>query len=57
MHGGIDDKRLEELQAELTPNMAKISRDNAKAPKWLDVTRNMTPDFVAREGLKMRLNL
>ena len=48
MHGGIDDKRLEELQEELMPNMTKISRDNARAPDWLDVTRNMTPDFVAK---------
>ena len=48
VHGGIDDKRLEELQDELLPNMQKISRDNAKAPKWLDVTRNMTPDFVVK---------
>ena len=27
VHGGIDDKRLEELQDELLPNMTKISRD------------------------------
>ena len=33
------------------PNMSKISKDNSKAPKWLDVTRNMTPDFVAKVSL------
>ena len=57
MHGGIDDKRLEELQEELMPNMAKISRDNAKAPKWMDVTRNMTPDFVVKVSFKLLIEL
>ena len=57
VHGGIDDKRLEELQEELMPNMAKISRDNAKAPKWMDVTRNMTPDFVVKVSFKLLIEL
>lgn len=29
--------------------MVKISRDLNKVPDWLNVTRTMVPDFVARD--------
>uniref|UniRef100_T1IZP4 DNA ligase n=1 Tax=Strigamia maritima TaxID=126957 RepID=T1IZP4_STRMM len=44
VHGGHDDATLKRLQKEL--KMEKISKDADKVPKWLDVHKNMVPDFV-----------
>lgn len=44
---GHDDETLQALQTEL--DMVKISRDLNKVPDWLNVTRTMVPDFVARD--------
>lgn len=47
VHTGHDDKTLERLQKEL--DMVKISCDYDKVPNWLDCTRTMVPDFVAKD--------
>ncbi|XP_039279547.1 DNA ligase 3 [Nilaparvata lugens] len=47
VHGGHDDKTLESLQTEL--DMVKISKDQTKVPDWLNCTKTMVPDFVARD--------
>ncbi|VUZ56212.1 unnamed protein product [Hymenolepis diminuta] len=41
---GLDDKTLLKLQKQI--KMVKISKDYSKVPKWLNVSRNMVPDFV-----------
>ncbi|XP_033107614.1 DNA ligase 3-like isoform X2 [Anneissia japonica] len=45
--GGIDDKMLEKLNAELP--MKKISKDMSKVPSWLRVHKNLVPDFVIKD--------
>ncbi|XP_054263883.1 DNA ligase 3 isoform X2 [Macrosteles quadrilineatus] len=47
VHTGHDDKTLERLQTEL--DMVKISKDASKVPSWLNCTKTMVPDFVARD--------
>ncbi|KAJ8980791.1 hypothetical protein NQ317_004793 [Molorchus minor] len=47
VHTGHDDKTLEQLQTEL--DMVKISQDSSKVPSWLNCTKMMVPDFVARD--------
>lgn len=42
---GFDDATLEKLQKEL--KMVKISKNASKVPDWLNVKKNMIPDFVA----------
>ncbi|TRY78644.1 hypothetical protein TCAL_13609 [Tigriopus californicus] len=49
VHTGLDDNELERVQKELEPNMEKIKGDYSKIPNWLDCTRQMTPDFVAKD--------
>ncbi|GAB6028919.1 DNA ligase 3 [Chamberlinius hualienensis] len=51
--GGHDDKTLERLQSEL--DMVKISKDSAKVPPWLNITKSMVPDFVARDPKKSQV--
>lgn len=41
---GFDDATLEKLQKEL--KMVKISKNVSKVPDWMDVKKNMVPDFV-----------
>ncbi|KAK7600957.1 hypothetical protein V9T40_008398 [Parthenolecanium corni] len=48
---GHDDETLKALQTEL--DVIKISRDVTRVPKWLNVTKTMIPDFVARDPKKM----
>ena len=48
VHTGHDDETLERLQKELAANMAKIKGNLDRVPDWLDCTRQMVPDFVAR---------
>ncbi|KAH1028379.1 DNA ligase 3 isoform X2 [Dendroctonus ponderosae] len=50
VHTGHDDKTLERLQSEL--KMEKISGNPGKVPRWLNCTRTMVPDFVARDPKK-----
>ncbi|XP_065200723.1 DNA ligase 3 isoform X2 [Planococcus citri] len=47
---GHDDETLKALQS---LDMVKISRDVNKVPRWLDVTKTMIPDFVAKDPKKM----
>jgi ATP-dependent DNA ligase I len=49
VHTGHDDETLERLQKELAPNMLKIKQDYNRVPEWLDCSRQMTPDFVAKD--------
>lgn len=45
VHTGHDDATLNRLQKEL--DMIKISRDPSKVPNWLNVSKQLVPDFVA----------
>lgn len=47
VHTGHDDATLNRLQKEL--DMIKISRDPNKVPNWLNVSKQLTPDFVAAD--------
>ena len=53
VHTGVDDATLDKLQGQLTPLMTKIKQDFDKVPKWLKCTRQMAPDFVAKDPKKM----
>lgn len=50
VHTGHDDKTLERLQSEL--DIIKISCDQAKVPNWLECSKTMVPDFIARDPKK-----
>ncbi len=52
VHTGLDDKTLDDMQGRLNPNMTKIKQDYDSVPDWLDCTRQMTPDFVAKDPKK-----
>uniref|UniRef100_A0A1B6C8P5 DNA ligase n=1 Tax=Clastoptera arizonana TaxID=38151 RepID=A0A1B6C8P5_9HEMI len=47
VHGGHDDNTLARLQDEL--DMVKISKNVSRVPDWLNCTKTMVPDFVARD--------
>lgn len=47
---GLDDKTLESLQSEL--DMVKISKDPSKVPSWLEVKKQVVPDFVVADPKK-----
>uniref|UniRef100_K1Q677 DNA ligase 3 n=1 Tax=Magallana gigas TaxID=29159 RepID=K1Q677_MAGGI len=49
-HSGLDDKTLEELQTSL--DMVKISKNADKVPSWLNVKKQVVPDFVTRDPKK-----
>ncbi len=49
---GVDEATLDRLQDELKPNMTKIKQDYNKVPDWLNCTRQMAPDFVAKDPKK-----
>jgi len=49
VHTGHDDATLEKLQEELAPKMRKIKGDYNQVPAWMNVNRNMVPDFVVRD--------
>ena len=46
---GHDDATLEKLQEELMPKMRKIKGDYNQVPAWMNINRNMVPDFVVRD--------
>ncbi|KAK7093638.1 hypothetical protein V1264_007347 [Littorina saxatilis] len=47
---GLDDKTLDKLQTEL--DMVKISKDLTKVPSWLNVKKQVVPDFVVKDPTK-----
>ncbi|KAH3741324.1 DNA ligase 3-like isoform X2 [Dreissena polymorpha] len=47
---GFDDATLDKLQTEL--DMVKISKQVEKVPDWLNVKKNMVPDFVCTDPKK-----
>ncbi|XP_033724639.1 LOW QUALITY PROTEIN: DNA ligase 3-like [Pecten maximus] len=49
-HSGLDDKTLDELQTKL--DMVKISKDARKIPDWLNIKKQLVPDFVIRDPKK-----
>ena len=54
VHTGHDDATLEKLQTSL--KMHKISGEYENVPAWLDVSRGMTPDFVAQDPKVSEMN-
>ncbi|XP_049862584.1 DNA ligase 3 isoform X3 [Schistocerca gregaria] len=53
VHTGHDDKTLERLQDELGPQVTKISKEASRVPSWLNCTKTMIPDFVAKDPKSM----
>ncbi|XP_021375504.1 DNA ligase 3-like [Mizuhopecten yessoensis] len=49
-HSGLDDKTLDELQTKM--DMIKISKDASKIPDWLNIKKQVIPDFVIRNPKK-----
>ncbi|CAG0896318.1 unnamed protein product [Darwinula stevensoni] len=49
VHTGIDDQTLAKLQKELSPLMKKISRDPTRVPSWVELNRQMVPDFIVKD--------
>ncbi|CAF1175052.1 unnamed protein product [Rotaria sordida] len=49
---GFDDATLEKLQIELKPNMTKISKNPNQIPKWLNISRDLIPDFIVIDPKK-----
>lgn len=49
---GLDDATLEKLQIDFKSNMNKISKNPNQIPKWLNVTRELIPDFVVIDPKK-----
>ncbi|XP_059161186.1 DNA ligase 3-like isoform X2 [Physella acuta] len=47
---GFDDKMLETLNKDL--DMVKISKDFSQVPKWLNIKKPLTPDFVVADPKK-----
>ncbi|CAF3243885.1 unnamed protein product [Rotaria socialis] len=43
---GFDDATLEKLQADLKFNMNKISKNPNQVPRWLNISRDLIPDFI-----------
>lgn len=50
-HSGLDDKTLDQLQTDL--DMIKISKDASKVPKWLNVKKQIVPDFIVKDPKKI----
>ena len=46
---GFDDSTLERLNRELVPGMDRIGGDWDRVPAWMNVTRQMVPEFLTRE--------
>ena len=46
---GFDDATLARLQKELGPGMDRIAGEWDRVPHWLDVTRQMVPEFIVRK--------
>ena len=49
---GFDDATLARLQNELAPTMDRIAGEYDRVPHWLDVTRQMVPEFIVRKPEK-----
>jgi len=52
VHTGHDDATLDRLQRELLPNMRKIKGDYNQVPGWVNINRNMVPDFIVLDPRK-----
>ena len=46
---GFDDATLARLQKDLAPTMDRIAGEYDRVPHWLDVTRQMVPEFIVRK--------
>ena len=46
---GFDDATLARFQKELLPGMDRIAGEWDRVPHWLDVTRQMVPEFIVRK--------
>ena len=46
---GFDDATLARLQNELVPTMDRIAGEYDRVPHWLEVTRQMVPEFIVRK--------
>ena len=46
---GFDDATLARLQKELAPTMDRIAGEYDRVPHWLEVTRQMVPEFIVRK--------
>ncbi len=44
---GFDDKTLDKLQKQY--DMVKIKQDASKVPDWLNINKNVVPDYVIRD--------
>ena len=53
VHTGHDDETLERLQKELAPKVVKIKQNYDSVPSWLECSRQMAPDFVAKDPKDM----
>lgn len=47
---GFDDKTLGKLQKQI--EMVEIKKNSSKVPDWLDVHKNLIPDFVVKNPMK-----
>lgn len=49
---GFDDATLEKLQTDLKSNMEKISKNPNRIPSWLQINRELIPDFLVVDPKK-----
>lgn len=49
---GFDDATLDKLQIDLKSNMIKISKNPNQIPKWLNIHRELVPDFLVIDPKK-----
>ncbi|ELU08334.1 hypothetical protein CAPTEDRAFT_213234 [Capitella teleta] len=49
-HLGFDDDKLDKLQKQL--DVVKISKDYSRVPSWLNINRQLAPDFVVKDPKK-----
>lgn len=49
MGNGLDDETIAGIQDEMKKKMNKIEKDHTKVPSWMDMHRQMTPDFIIKD--------
>lgn len=49
---GFDEMTLEKLQVDLKQNMKKISKNFDLLPKWIEINRELVPDFIVVDPKK-----
>lgn len=52
VHSGLDDKEMEKMHEKLSTLLEKCDK-NTKIPRWLHLNRQMIPNAVAKDPLKM----